>query len=351
MPDSDGSRSLVQILENVLDNLLNLHHELVREGNPSRGRAKLIGQIQELIPEDGRDPASVPAEHRPGYAKLCEDIERLVHKPLAKLPAHPPAASLSKAVEKCAEGCTKCSTQTRKLLTHNGWKPPAPLPRLDGVQYRAILVFDLVQFTLRVMGAGGILAYDDALKLLELVVRQIEVHATEAILTTTGKLLDAAIVCPTGDGAVMHFPSVLDALRFTAGLHGSARLKNSQPHPITDRWLDHFRVGVCYGPVKFTHKPNAALPRTDTYGIPFIYAARMSAAADVGEAIVSEYAWRQLNKEVREFVGREPERAAEVEALMADYALDKGIPGKKSEPPYSGYRRRFVRPDEIQPQP
>lgn len=196
-----------------------------------------------------------------------------------------------------------------------------PLTEFSGPQ--AVVVSDLVGYTPRALAlipAGIQLSDTRVSKWVTELDDDILTQLTIACSETSPAAWANHLVAPTGDGAIVRFDRVTDALAYARAIHRRAERFNRVSNPVPPH---QHRVGIAFG-VVVLHLEGHTLAR---HGIPFIQANRMESAVAPGGIAIEAGAWAKLCEEC----------AATETAAPTDFTRREDIPGKVGEPNYCGW--------------
>jgi len=288
-----------KILKQLTLSTCALFSELFQESKPATGKNGLLDLMQGLRATFAGAPIS--EDEKQFLAQFRDDFQTRVYRPLDDVIPTETPAEIASVVRKCRDNCLDLCDRLRNekkkrgIADDNSEEPTGT----DFDYERAILVYDLGRFTQRVRISASAFPAANIPACIRLIMQQIGTIVDEAIGRTSVKL-DSALITPLGDGSVLQFPTMIDALTFAHRLHFIAEERNDVPHPDPNAWQNHFRIGICFGHVQLTPVRNAELPRTDTCGLPFIYATRLCSGCRTGEVLISEHAWGRLQQEPKE---------------------------------------------------
>jgi class 3 adenylate cyclase len=148
-------------------------------------------------------------------------------------------------------------------------------------------------------------------------------------LTGDEALWDDRVVTSTGDGAMVRFATVTEALRFASALHAQTvefnRVTRAAP-PY------QYRVGIASGHV-LVQIHSGSFPRRTIAGIAFIQAARLGAAVPPGGTAIAAETWDELLREL----GLPPDEAE-------SHPLCKGFEATVVEVKQERYPARIQKP-------
>lgn len=115
-------------------------------------------------------------------------------------------------------------------------------------------------------------------------------------LKATNRSPEDSLITTTGDGAILAFDEVQDAVRFAEALQNRALEQNRS---LGEGVKLQFRIGISCGRVAIA----ARLDSTNIAGVAIVEAVRLSSACKPGGILASEAVWRRLPKDTQRRYG------------------------------------------------
>jgi len=148
---------------------------------------------------------------------------------------------------------------------------------------QAVVVADLAQYTLRVQALRGVAEAFGNAEVLDSVFnldRRISLHIQHGTaIAAPSDDLAGHLIRSTGDGAILRFDTISEAIQFTAALHTKARTYSAQKG-LEKPFL--YRVGIAFGLIRVPLRFRDGSTLSQIAGIPLITAARMESCSEPG---------------------------------------------------------------------
>lgn len=298
-PASVSANTPRDFAERLVDALTGLGGELALESGPYTSGLVVVSSLAHNKFVELQAPLLELQERLPNSADVAwlkSAFERWLES--VKLPLEKGACSSDKEQSKhVAEQCKKdCIALRDEVCRQFGIPPPSRKAELVRGP-KAIVVTDLVKYRGRVGHLlGNATALGDkqlvhALETLDAIIRRQINHAV-ADLGSAYRAADHALSY-TGDGAVLTFDRVSDAVRFTNALHLQAARASEEVPGLPYR----HRVGLAFGWVMFAVTPRSPV-QVERSGLPFVEATRMEACSPPGGVAIEDMAWKELLREL-----------------------------------------------------
>lgn len=207
-----------------------------------------------------------------------------------------------------------------------------PLPvrqsaRLQGDAIRAVVVTDLVGYTTRArklaQSDGAVLGPQAELGAVQRLNQTIVDQLQNALYDTPrpgagGRNWFDHHIQSTGDGAILCFDSVREAVGFAVRVHREADDYSSRSK-LSPEWAYRHRVGIGFGNLHFRTEAVGDYRQLHVLGIPLIDSTRMEACSPVGGIAIHPLAWDRLS-------GEPAGADADVAGLLPAFRLASDIP-------------------------
>jgi len=250
--------------------------------------------------------------------------------PLDKASLEPAQTDTQKKVaQKKAEEISKACVRLRDSVCKDFHIDlPKRMPYTATEAERAIVVTDLIRYTQKVellKPTRFVLGNKGMLNVVEVLNQTIKDQIMNALaILGAGYGVDQNVFVSTGDGAILRFTNVEEAVRFARALHDETE-KYNQTARLADPY--RHRIGIAFGWVKFRLNVFGGERKVESVGIPFIEAARMESCCPASGIAIEQKAWQRLVNELNVPSGTD----LSSHELLGGFTEDRDLRAKNAE--------------------